>query len=163
MGRYQTLDGAPFEHALHWSDGRVVKRGGFNFILEVSGYMGTPALSAFLTSLVSSLGLLVVTKFVTSFLMHHVLRHRSLYKMVIYEATPDFSDYRDGHPHATAAVEYHINKHKQGDGSCPVESQPAYQLAKLQESHARLHEMCLQIAAKVENVAINNPGDDFSN
>ena len=66
--------------------------------------MGRFKLSEFMLAWVSSFGMLGIVKIAVDFLMARVMPMRDVYRLLKWEHSVDFSDYRHGHAHAVAQV-----------------------------------------------------------
>jgi len=96
-------------------DAQVEARNGIRIVIQQQGMIGKPSIFALLIALVASVGIISAVNFITNLLLYYVMPLRKVYRMLQYEETIDFSDYRKGEAHAVQAlnhIESEFNKRR---------------------------------------------------
>mmetsp|Transcript_6310 Transcript_6310/g.15143 ORF Transcript_6310/g.15143 Transcript_6310/m.15143 type:complete len:483 (-) Transcript_6310:212-1660(-) len=87
-------------------DASVEVRQGLRIVVHQQGEIGRASMFAFLIAIVSSVAVISAVNLVTDLMLYYVLPLKNVYRMLQYEETIDFSEYRDGEEHAVAAMEH---------------------------------------------------------
>mmetsp|Transcript_47109 Transcript_47109/g.86410 ORF Transcript_47109/g.86410 Transcript_47109/m.86410 type:complete len:486 (-) Transcript_47109:193-1650(-) len=98
-------------------DAQIEVRQGLRIVVQQQGLIGRASIFAFLVAIVSSVAVISAVNLATDLLLYYVLPLRNVYRMLQYEETIDFSEYRDGEEHAVAAMEHIKHEYDKRRGS----------------------------------------------
>jgi hypothetical protein len=82
----------------------IQERNGIKIVVSCSGELGVFRWSSVLMAWVSSCGMIGMVTILIDFLMKHCMGEREVYKLLKWEYSVDFSDYRQGDQKTVAAV-----------------------------------------------------------